>query len=1129
MNPLKKLFGTKMTIILLCLFIQNIVSAQVTDVKYMLRFNEITGLFDAFLVAEAGNATTVQQRTQFNSQFSVVVPSGSSVSVSENFLPLVGNQNYNSMTPREWHMVNSILAPLSNPHNDYHAIIPGLSPSAHYNNITEGDTLKLFSLSVQPIPACKQEVRMFENDTDPTSQDPSFMGGDFTNGFTMGGALQLYNGNIVGNLIPIPTVAITGDDSICISNITQLSPSTGGVWTSIYPNVASVSFFGAVTALSEGNARFIFRDNMTGCRSLPTNIVTVNPRPQVTFTGDQNVCVGETTSLSPDSSGVWISNNTLVASITNEGIVTALNVGAVTFTYTSSITGCSRTSGPLTVNRAQTFILSYFVCSGSTFTLSPNPYPLPITQSPNNPSGCTIEINNGIYTFQFSDEASGKYDFLPNNTDCIDTLRIIVTPRPTVSFTGDQHICVGETTRLAPTSGGTWFSSNPFVASISNSGLVTAASPGTAIFIYTSTSSGCTSLPTAPITVSLPPIVTVSRDTIDVGKTASLTQTTGGTWFSNDTNIVKIINNTLASGISSGSTSIYFVSDTTNCSSRNVNMVVTDPMSSIVGFAFRDINGNGLFDSQTDSPLPNCAINIASINSTFYTDKTGYYDLSLVPGVYELNFTLPYGNWTNNSITKTVTANNAIEYVFVGFTPEAEETNALVTINPSNLVCNNLENLSVTVFNNTSQLVSGYLGIHIDEKTFVSSSEPFPVGSMDDVIFWEFIDLLPGHTFTPNIVLDIPLPQMEGDSLFFEAFSISQNSDTLSTFVYADAINCGQSGQNMLNWPNRPGEENFTLRDESLDYLIRFENKTSSEVNTVTIVNTLDKNIDLSSILIKEASHNMTTYKEDDKIYFVFENINLGGRLGSDEGYVAFQCKFKEDLADGTIITNIAELSFDDKKETTNTTVNTIISSVPCVTQQLDVEVCPSEGYTIGQTTYFEAGSYGEILPGTGTCDTFQMVHVSLLSEPLNGLTQQGILLVAEGTGNNYYWYECNNPNQIVATTATYAPSQNGSYFVIVDGEFCSSKSACVDFILSNNEDLLKENIKIFPNPTLDMLNIESNIAIEQISIKNILGALQSINKTNTSIIDLGPFVNGIYFIEIKTAQGTLISKVIKQ
>ena len=1196
-----------MTIILFCLFIQNMVSAQVTDVKYMLRFNDTTQLFDAFLVAESGNATTVPQRTQFNSQFSVVVPSGSNVSVSENFLPLLGNQNYNSMTPREWRIMNSITAPLSNPHNDYHAINVSLSPAAQYNNITQGDTLKLFSLSVQPIPTCKQEVRMFENDTDPTSQDPSFMGGDFSNGFTMGGSLQLYSGNIVGNLIPIPTVEITGDDSICPGSLTTASPTSGGEWTSFFPNIASINNAGIITGLTEGDAIFIFRDSVTGCRSLPTDIVTVltqpsvfntpavcagsnltlspnpyqgpftaspnnppggtivnnngiysfqfsneavgifdffpsgticqdtlrilvNPRPIASFAGDQNICVGDVTQLLPSSGGSWISNNLSVATVSNAGLATGIGVGTASFTYTSSSTGCvSLPSAPLTVRKKPTIINTNTVCAGTTFTLSPNPFQGPFTPNPNNPPGGTVTENNGIYSFVFSLNAVGTFEFFSNAPFCPDVIRIPVDPRPIVDFPGDKTLCIGQTTNLSPTSGGSWVSNNTLVATVSNNGTVTAIGPGTANFIYTSILSGCTSLATVPVIVNPRPTVTVSKDSIDIGKTATLTPTAGGTWFSNDTTILKIINNALASGIMPGSTSIYFVSNATECESRNVNMLVTDPMSSIVGFAFRDINGNGLFDSQTDSPLPNCAINIASLNSTFYTDKTGYYNLRLVPDEYELNFTVPYGNWTNNSITKTVAANNAIEYVFVGFTPEAEDPNALVTISPSNFVCNNLENLGVTVFNSTSQLVSGYLGIHIDEKTFVNDSEPFPIGASDNVIFWEFIDLLPGHTFTPNIELDIPLPQMEGDSLFFEAFSISQSGDTLSTFIYADAINCDQSSQNMLNWPNRPGEENFTLREESLDYLIRFENPSSTSIKTITVANTLDKNIDLSSILIKESSHNMTSYKESDKIYFVFENINLGGNSGTNDGYVAFQCKFKEDVADGTIITNIAKLTFDEKKETTNTTMNTIVTNTPCVTQSKDVNVCPSIGYTIGQTTYFEAGTYGEILPGIGSCDTFQMVHVSLLSEPSNGLTQQGNLLVAEGEGNNYYWYECNNPEQLLAATATYTPSQNGSYFVIVEGELCSSRSACVDFFLSNDEDLLKENIKIFPNPTLDLLNIESNIAIEQISIKNTLGTIQSIYKTNTSMIDLGLFANGIYFIEIKTSQGTLISKIIKQ
>ena len=61
------------------------------------------------------------------------------------------------------------------------------------------------------------------------------------------------------------------------------------------------------------------------------------------------------------------------------------------------------------------------------------------------------------------------------------------------------------------------------------------------------------------VTVNLPTNVNVSRDTIDVGKTASLTPNTGETWYSNDTTVIKIINNSLVRGILLGNTSIYFV------------------------------------------------------------------------------------------------------------------------------------------------------------------------------------------------------------------------------------------------------------------------------------------------------------------------------------------------------------------------------------------------------------------------------------------------------------------------------------------------------------------------------------------------------------------------------------------
>ncbi|HMR88850.1 MAG TPA: hypothetical protein PKD51_11890, partial [Saprospiraceae bacterium] len=52
--------------------------------------------YDALLIINAGSATTAAQRTQFNSQFSVVVPAGTSVTVARTYWPKVGNATYSS-------------------------------------------------------------------------------------------------------------------------------------------------------------------------------------------------------------------------------------------------------------------------------------------------------------------------------------------------------------------------------------------------------------------------------------------------------------------------------------------------------------------------------------------------------------------------------------------------------------------------------------------------------------------------------------------------------------------------------------------------------------------------------------------------------------------------------------------------------------------------------------------------------------------------------------------------------------------------------------------------------------------------------------------------------------------------
>ncbi len=71
--------------------------------------------------------------------------------------------------------------------------------------------------------------------------------------------------------------------------------------------------------------------------------------PLVSIAGSDSICVGTTTRLLPSGGGIWVSNNPSVASVTNDGIVTGIAAGSSTFTFTASGTGCTDTTGEVSV------------------------------------------------------------------------------------------------------------------------------------------------------------------------------------------------------------------------------------------------------------------------------------------------------------------------------------------------------------------------------------------------------------------------------------------------------------------------------------------------------------------------------------------------------------------------------------------------------------------------------------------------------------------------------------------------------------------------------------------------------------------------------------------------------------
>jgi serine protease inhibitor len=181
--------------------------------------------------------------------------------------------------------------------------------------------------------------------------------------------------------------------------------------------------------------------------------INCTPADAGTISGEQEVCVGNTTVFVPAvSGGVWATDDSSIAAVNPNGVVLGIGTGTTTITYRilNSIPGCAYgiATRAVTVNQPvkPTFTQISAICSGGTFTLP--------TTSNNNITGTWSPAINNTQTT--------TYTFTPNQGQCAatSTMTVTVNQPVTPSFTQVAAICSGGTFTLPTTSNngisGTW-------------------------------------------------------------------------------------------------------------------------------------------------------------------------------------------------------------------------------------------------------------------------------------------------------------------------------------------------------------------------------------------------------------------------------------------------------------------------------------------------------------------------------------------------------------------------------------------------------------------------------------------------------------------------------------------------
>ncbi|MBB4078815.1 putative repeat protein (TIGR01451 family) [Lewinella aquimaris] len=374
---------------------------------------------------------------------------------------------------------------------------------------------------------------------------------------------------------------------------------------------------------------------------------------------------------------------------------------------------------------------------------------------------------------------------------------------------------------------------------------------------------------------------------------------------------------------------------------QEIHYITVEEQRTLAGSAFRDNNGNGTRDG--DEPgLANLLVRIEGTGEEWvYTDEDGNFSLAVENGnTYRVTSTTPdcYLQTTaTDTFTLTYPEDQHAEVAF-GLQLQDGAADLNVYLSAGRVRCNTKVPFWLTVRNDGCLPVKGTTSVTLpDNVTFVSASRG-TVSQEGNVYTLTFDTLHPGELYHNVLELKMPDETFAGDPIDITANAVGNTASegaVTSTLAYSTELRCAVDPNDKQVWPFRPdaSNSNYTQRDETLRYTIRFQNNGNDTAFAVRIEDKLSAHLDLNSFTRIDGSHPYTTHMaEGGYLTFDFGDIELPDSTTNPEGsqgFVTFEIRPDSLLADFTRIENKAAIYFDfNRPVITNTVVSTIVKDL---------------------------------------------------------------------------------------------------------------------------------------------------------------------------------------------------------
>lgn len=294
---------------------------------------------------------------------------------------------------------------------------------------------------------------------------------------------------------PLPSVYLSGYNTICPATSTTLIASPAGGVFSNATSATSVNASGVVTGVASAGVdtiRYIYTSPVTGCSKADTQVITITPLPSSgTVTGADSVCPGASTTFtsSGTTGGRWYSSSSSYATVDSvSGVVTGVMEGGVAITYrlsgscgvfsSNKIINVQPSTVPAVLSGAST------VCAGANTTISPT---LAGGVWSSSAASVATVSSSGVVSGVAVGSAYISYSVNGTCGNAVSALPVTVNtvPAAPAAITGAGAVCVGRLITLTNTSsGGVWTSGNTAMATVDASGNVSGVAAGSPIISY---------------------------------------------------------------------------------------------------------------------------------------------------------------------------------------------------------------------------------------------------------------------------------------------------------------------------------------------------------------------------------------------------------------------------------------------------------------------------------------------------------------------------------------------------------------------------------------------------------------------------------------------------------------------